>query len=257
VLTLGHDVGTRFVKCCVVADGGLVGSACLQIEERLDGALSRVRRAALAEAGVHRFRIRRSAATGLGAAAAGRSVPVAVPQCLARVARLQVPRPRTVIDVGGLFIHVAALNEEGRLVEGLQSDRCAAGSGRFLETLAEAAGVPFSELSACAAESRTPYVMTSSCAVFAESETISQANQGVDKRDLLAGALIALAHKVASMAQRLGVTPPVALTGGVARLPAFRSALAAALGQELVLLTVDLQLAPAYGAALFAQEARR
>lgn len=164
------------------------------------------------------------------------------------------PPARTVIDIGGQDVKVLSLAENGKLQNFVMNDKCAAGTGRFLEVMArvlETSITELAELDACAKK----YVeISSTCTVFAESEVISQLSRGVDICELVAGIHRSVAVRTAALARRLGVVEPVFLTGGVAQNSGVIRALAAELGLP-VRTDARAKFAGAIGAALFAYEA--
>jgi predicted CoA-substrate-specific enzyme activase len=157
-----------------------------------------------------------------------------------------------VIDGGALFVRSSTLSPEGHVVDRAVTEKCAAGSGRFLEMVAGSLRVPLEEVSDVASTAATPYRMSNSCAVFAESEVISRVNQGVPGPELLAGILVAIAEKALTLASRSEATPPVVVVGGLGHIPAFMKALGEVLGHQVSVIPMDPQLAAAYGAALIA-----
>jgi predicted CoA-substrate-specific enzyme activase len=175
--------------------------------------------------------------------------------CIARGAWFQDRRIKTVIDAGGLFIKVITIDESGFLEQGYENEKCAAGSGRFLEMIAESIDIPFSEISQYASQSLNPYVSTSTCAVFAESDIITQINTGRHGGDIIAGVINSIAAKTASLVQGADARGPMTLTGGLAKVSHFRNELIRRLGHEIVDCSIDPRLLPAYGAAILAQGA--
>ncbi len=131
------------------------------------------------------------------------------------------------------------------------NDRCAAGTGRFLEVVAERLGIPVGDLGAMAARSRNPAAISSMCVVFAETEIIGLLASGRAGEDIVAGVQSAIASRIVAMAGR-SVEPPVLFTGGVARISGMESALQKALGQP-VSISPEPQMTGALGAALLAR----
>jgi predicted CoA-substrate-specific enzyme activase len=173
--------------------------------------------------------------------------------CTARAAFFLDRNVRTVIDLGGLFITVSTLDENGFLETTHVNERCAAGSGKFLEMVAEAVEVPFAAISSIAAASSQPYSFSSSCAVFAESEIISQVNAGMKSSDVLAGVIKAIASKTASLIESAGANDNIVLIGGLSKVAAVREMLTGLTGRKMMTLPIDSQLIAAFGAALIAQ----
>ena len=132
------------------------------------------------------------------------------------------------------------------------NDKCAAGTGRFLQVIAAALGVDVSELAALSA-GKTPLTLNSMCTVFAESEVISLISQGKEKGEIIAGLHQSIARRITSMVQRMGALNRITFTGGVARNEGVRKSLEQQIGIP-VLVPEDCQMAGAIGAALIAQD---
>ena len=131
----------------------------------------------------------------------------------------------------------------------MMNDKCAAGTGRFLEHTAARLGVPMEELGARALGARGEESISSTCTVFAESEIISLIARGADPDDILRGLHRSLVGRVVSMVRNVGIVPPLMLSGGVARNDAVRMMIAEAASED-VILPREPQLMGAYGAAL-------
>lgn len=171
--------------------------------------------------------------------------------CHARGLTSLLPDVRTVIDIGGQDSKVISLNDAGRVIDFAMNDKCAAGTGRFLQVMAQVLGMDVSDLGQAEDPSETVSI-NSMCTVFAESEIIGHLAQGKSRGGLIAGLHQSVAKRVAGMAARVGVNGPIAFTGGVAKNPGIRRALEEELKRPL--LTPDnCQFTGALGAALLAQ----
>jgi predicted CoA-substrate-specific enzyme activase len=177
--------------------------------------------------------------------------------CHARGAFHLCPEVRTVIDIGGQDSKAIRLDDRGRIVDFAMNDKCAAGTGRFLEVMAAAMGLNIDEFGRLALESRHSVSISSTCTVFAESEAISHMARGAERQDVAAGLHRAIANRVLGLAAHVGVVGQVLLTGGVA----LNAGLVAALTELCschVTVPSDPQVVGALGAALFAlHRARR
>jgi predicted CoA-substrate-specific enzyme activase len=158
---------------------------------------------------------------------------------------------RCVIDIGGQDSKAIALDENGRVRDFVMNDKCAAGTGRFLEVMARALEVDLDAFGEMAGEADRPARISSLCTVFAESEVISLIAQGEARANIIAGIHDSIAARVAAMARRIGVTPPVMMTGGVARNSGVVEALARQIGHP-IRVTAHAQINGALGAALLA-----
>jgi predicted CoA-substrate-specific enzyme activase len=173
--------------------------------------------------------------------------------CHAIGAHFSNPTIQTIIDIGGQDSKVIRVNEQGQVQDFEMNDKCSAGSGRFLEVMADALEVKLEDFGSLALESTNPTSISSTCTVFAESEVISRLNQGADRTDIIAGIHKAIVNKIVALGARVGIEPNVALTGGVALNPAVKELLEKALKVE-IFIPNNPQLNGAKGAALLAKK---
>ena len=170
--------------------------------------------------------------------------------CHAVGVRHVAPDAMTLIDIGGQDSKLVRLDRTGKVRDFAMNDRCAAGTGRFLEVVAARLDLPLTSLGDRAARSNQPAAISSMCVVFAETEIIGLLASGRDVEDIIAGVQNAIAARVVAMAGR-AVESPVLFTGGVAMVPGMDQALRTALRQE-VTICPDPQMTGALGAALLA-----
>jgi predicted CoA-substrate-specific enzyme activase len=209
---------------------------------------------ALAERQVGPGDIARTVATGYGRA----SLPFATEAiteitCHARGVRHYVPDVRAIVDIGGQDSKVIVLDERGAVADFAMNDRCAAGTGRFLEIVARILDLDIDQLGEVAVGATRPAEISSMCAVFAESEVIGLLARGTRREDVLAGVHASIASRVASLASRLNTQPPAVFTGGVALNDAMVKAVGRAIALELTV-PPEPQITGALGAALIAAE---
>lgn len=171
--------------------------------------------------------------------------------CHARGMHFVIPEARTLIDMGGQDTKAIKMNEKGDVVNFIMNDKCAAGTGRFLEVMAGALKVKLEDMGSLSLQSDNSERISSVCTVFAESEVISLVAQGHLKKDIIAGIHMAVANRVAGMTRNVGVQPPVAMSGGVAKNQGIVKALESALHTQLTL-PPEPQIIGALGAALYA-----
>lgn len=172
----------------------------------------------------------------------------------ARGAQYFFPEAHSVIDIGGQDSKAILIsNKTGNVMDFQMNDKCAAGTGRFLEVMAHALEVPINEIGELALNSNKPSAISSTCTVFAESEVISLFARGSSKNDIAAGIHKSIARRVAGMAKRIGVAPLLVFCGGVAKNIAVKRFLEEELGYEIVI-PKHPQLTGAIGAALIAKE---
>lgn len=169
-------------------------------------------------------------------------------------ARLLLPEARTVIDIGGQDSKVIQLDEQGNLTDFLMNDKCAAGTGRFLEVISRTLGTTVEALDGIT-DGITPHPLTSMCTVFAESEVISLRSAGVAPEAILAGVINAMARRSGHFISRLTTQGPLLFTGGVSHCARFRAMLSEHL-KMVVHTHDDAQYAGAIGAALIGQRQR-
>ena len=168
-------------------------------------------------------------------------------------ARHLYPDCRTVIDVGGQDCKTSRLSESGDVERFEMNDRCAAGTGAFLEAMARTLEVPIEELGAHALGAETPVRINSLCTVFAQSEVVSLVARGADSRAIALGVHEAIATRVAGMARRVGPKERAVFAGGGALNPCLRQLLSQKLNVELTV-PEEPQIVGGLGAALVARE---
>ena len=173
--------------------------------------------------------------------------------CHARGAHYILPSVRTVIDIGGQDSKAISVDDGGHPRDFAMNDRCAAGTGRFLQVMAAALGVEVGELGVLSRKSRCPAQLSSVCTVFAESEVVGLIAAGATREDIAGGLCQSVAKRVAGMVTQVGVHPEVLLTGGVALNEGVVAGLEEALGVRLHH-TEHPQLVGAVGAAIVACE---
>jgi predicted CoA-substrate-specific enzyme activase len=174
--------------------------------------------------------------------------------CHARGAQWLLPTVRTVVDIGGQDCKVMSLGENGKVLEFVMNDRCAAGTGRFFEAMARALDCSLQGLSELALQGKNPATISSQCSVFAESEVVTLVNEGKELSDIVAGLHASIASRLNSMVRKVGLAEDVVLTGGCAKNDGLAKALEEKLGMSVKKLPVDPQIVGAIGAALIAAE---
>lgn len=249
--TMGVDVGSTTSKCLILKNGfDVMGSAIINAGTGTSGP-GRAVAAALAKAGLERGDICCLTATGYGRNTfEGADHVISELSAHAIGAHAAFPEVRTVIDIGGQDAKVIRIGANGKMESFLMNDKCAAGTGRFLDVMARVLELDVSELAEKDAQAETRVNISSTCTVFAESEVISQLANNVDICCLVAGIHASVAVRTASLAKRLGVMEPVAMTGGVARNMGVVRALEKELGVEISV-SADCQLNGAFGAAIY------
>jgi len=249
----GIDAGSRAIKIVLFnsrQDAPLASAICDQgvEQERLARGLFDD---LLEKQGLRPGQIARIVATGYGRNLVRfASETITEITCHAAGVRRLVPQARTIIEIGGQDSKLIRLTPEGVLRDFAMNDRCAAGTGRFLELVATRLGATLQELGAMADRSRRPAAISSMCVVFAETEIIGLLAGGVPPEDIVAGVQASIAGRVGAMAGRK-LDPPVVLTGGVAMVSGMARALETSLGKP-VGVAPDPQMTGALGAAILA-----
>ncbi|MHA2304941.1 MAG: acyl-CoA dehydratase activase [Candidatus Hodarchaeales archaeon] len=163
------------------------------------------------------------------------------------------PTIRTIIDIGGQDSKVIRINDQGQVQDFEMNDKCSAGTGRFLEVMANALETDIAEFGRLALDSTSPASISSTCTVFAESEVISRLNQGIKRIDIIAGIHKTIAQKIAALSARVGITKSIALTGGVALNPGVKLMLEKQINAPIEVPS-DPQIIGALGAALLSSK---
>jgi (R)-2-hydroxyacyl-CoA dehydratese activating ATPase len=251
---LGVDIGSVNSKGVVLDATGILASITMpsginyvQVSEKLLAAL-------LDRSGLNRQQIRFTVATGQGAASVAYSnQSVTDMRCCARGIHHLFPAARTVIDIQGQSTLVMRLGSAGQIAGFLSSEKCASGSGYFLEMISNVLQVPLTELGPLSLKSHHPVTFTTACAVFGESEAVSRIAEGVSAEDIAAGVHRAMAEKIGAMVERLGLEEAYAVCGGGALDSGLVKTLEDVIKVNLLVLESP-QVVTALGAALFARE---
>jgi predicted CoA-substrate-specific enzyme activase len=250
--TAGIDIGSITAKAAIVEDGGILGTKIIFTGYNAEAAGVKVYEDLLSESGLDTSSIAKIVSTGYGR----NSVKFAdktFTEIMAHAAGAYLlnPKIRTIIDIGGQDSKAIALDEKGKVRNFVMNDKCAAGTGRFLEVMARALEVNLDEFGAMSLQSKLPSKISSLCTVFAESEVISLIARGEKRPDIIAGIHESIAARVSSMIARVGVAEPVMITGGVARNAGVVDALERKLGVKIAVSSYA-QVNGAIGAAILA-----
>lgn len=255
LLFAGLDVGSLSSKAVLLDMNGVLAQGVIPTGANPCLAGEQVLESVLALAGKDRKQMTYLVGTGYGRVNlpfADRTVTELT--CHAKGAHYFNPAIRTVIDIGGQDSKVIRLDQSGNMVDFAMNDKCAAGTGRFLEVMAKALELKLDELGECAQQAHQPCSINSICAVFAESEVISLLASGQEKTNIAAGLHQAVAQRVGTMAQRIGLVSDIAFVGGVAKNSGVVHALEKFLGIQFVPCAEDPQINGAAGAAVLARE---
>jgi predicted CoA-substrate-specific enzyme activase len=251
----GVDSGSTTTNAVILdGDRAIISSCTLLTSVQVAESARRALEGALTRASLERDQIRRTVTTGYGRACiAFRERDVTEITCHARGAHFLDPAVRTVIDVGGQDSKVIRLDERGGVHAFVMNDKCAAGTGRFLEMMAQSLGLSIEEMALRGLDSREEIAISSMCSVFAQSEVVSLVAAGKRLEDIVRGLNRSVAAKVTSLTGRSGLEREWMMTGGVARNRGVVAAIEERLGGK-VILPEEPELCGALGAALIAME---
>ena len=257
MIAAGIDIGSTACKAVILSDGCMAGYAIGPATTNPVTTAREIYLQALVNAGLSESDVSRVVGTGYGRAL----VPFADENvseltCHGRGASFVHPGTRTVLDIGGQDTKAIRIDEDGFLLDYSMNDKCAAGTGRFMDAMARTLGLGLNEMDEASLGTGQACVITSMCSVFAESEVINLVNDGVEIGGIVKGLHHAMAGRVASLARRVGVEEDVMITGGVAKGRGIIRALAERIGVEPVTASngVDPQVIGALGAAVTAAE---
>ena len=249
----GIDIGSISTKAVIMKGGEILAGRVIFTGYNAESAGRKAFDAVLADLRLDRSAIARIVSTGYGRkslALADKSVTEIM--CHAAGARHISPRIRSIIDIGGQDSKAILLDDRGKVANFAMNDKCAAGTGRFLEVMARAMEVDLDEFGRMSLQAGQPAKISSLCTVFAESEIISLIAGGEKRDNIIAGIHESICARVLAMANRVGISPPIMMTGGVAKNVGVVRAFEKAIGST-VEVSEYAQLNGAIGAALLAQ----
>ena len=255
MITVGIDVGSITTKAAVVKDGELIADKVIFTGYNARKAGEEVFQQIVKSIGIQPALIEKIISTGYGR----NSVTIANKAiteitCHAAGAYYLDPMVRSVIDIGGQDSKAIAVNDTGSPLDFAMNDKCAAGTGRFLEVMAGALAVDLDNFGDFSLKAKHPSPISSLCTVFAESEVISLIAKGEKRENIIAGIHEAIAARVVAMANRVGFTTRIMMTGGVAKNIGVVRALERKIGQKIEV-SEKSQVTGAIGAAMIAQRA--
>jgi predicted CoA-substrate-specific enzyme activase len=256
MVAAGIDIGSLSTETVIFDnEKGIRGYSIVLTGGSSREAAQRSLQEAASSAQVARDQIGRIVSTGCGreiAEFADRKVTEIT--CIAKGVNHLFPQCRTIIDIGGQDTKVIRVDEKGRVLEFDMNDKCAAGTGRFLEVMARALAVELDEMGGRSLRHSHDLQISSICTVFAESEVVSLVSEGQQVEDILRAIHNAIADRTLGLLERIGeVTSPVVMTGGVAKNVGVVKSLEEKLGTPLAIYT-EPQIVGALGAALLSLE---
>jgi predicted CoA-substrate-specific enzyme activase len=252
MVTVGVDVGSISTKAAVFKNGELIATEIISTGYNAETAGREVFETLLSRCEISPSDAAAVIATGYGRNSVDfADKAVTEITCHAAGAHYLNPEIRSVIDIGGQDSKAIVIDGNGSVRDFAMNDKCAAGTGRFLEVMARALGLDLENFGEWSLRADRPASISSLCTVFAESEVISLIAKGEKRENIIAGIHEAIATRVVSMAKRIGVTAPVMMTGGVAKNVGVTDALEKKLGLSMDV-SENAQLTGAIGAALIA-----
>jgi len=249
----GIDVGSTMTKT-VILNKGIVASVIGPTGPEQRRLANKVMEEALNRAALSFQAITYIVSTGYGRI----NVPFADKQfteitCHAKGIINLFPKAKTIIDIGGQDIKGIKIDAAGKIVDFVMNDKCAAGSGRFIEVIADTLGVPLDKVGDLSLQSKNPAKISNICTIWAQQEVAASLAQGIPISDLLAGVHHSLADRICRMVNRLRVEEAVIVTGGGAKNRGLLKALSEQLGHE-ILVPEEPLITGALGAALMGKE---
>lgn len=254
MIVAGCDIGSLTAKAVLLKDNEVVASAVMRAKPRPEDSARGVMGEVMAAADISSSDIAFITGTGYGR----QHVPFVNSSeseiaCHARGALYQCPGVRAVIDIGGQDAKAIKFDEKGNVLRYVYNDKCASGTGRFLEIIADALEIELGEMGEISSRWKKRLTLSNQCVVFAETEIISLVNEGEEIPDIINALHHSVANRAASLAKSIVVEGDVAMTGGVAKNRGMFAALQEALGIEMKHVSKP-QINGALGAALFAAE---
>ena len=253
-ITVGIDVGSVSSQSTVMVDGQIFAYGNMRTGSDSPDSARNALNFALETTDMTEDRIDYCIGTGYGRVnvpMADRSITEIA--CHARGANfIYGPEVRTVLDVGGQDIKAIQCDEKGKVTNFLMNDKCAAGTGRGMEVFSDLLGVPINNVGERSFEVKEePQAVSSTCVVYAKSEATGLLRKGWSTEEVLAAYCRAMAERIYSLVERIGVTPEFAITGGMAKNKGVINRLMPMIGLEPMKTKWDTQIAGAAGAALF------
>jgi predicted CoA-substrate-specific enzyme activase len=252
--SMGCDIGSLFSKAVIMDGERLVASQVIETTGNIASDVEGMMDALCREAAVDRESLDGIVGTGSGAEFVEEANFLEDEiACIGWAARCFLPDVELVVDIGGQSITSILLDGEGDVVDFMRNDKCASGSGRFLEVMSNAVGIPVDRVDEAASRATKQVSISSQCGVFAESEVITHVNNGEAPEDIVAGLCDSVARIVTSQARRFGMGNRYTFTGGVAKVKTVVDLICKRMDGEYQPFPFDTHLVAAIGAALLAE----
>jgi predicted CoA-substrate-specific enzyme activase len=251
----GIDIGSLTGKALLFEDSEILGFKVIRVKKTPVESAEKVFEAVLSETNINREDIKFVVSTGYGRD----NIPFSNKSmteitCHGLGAHFLMSGVRTIIDIGGQDCKVISVDRTGKLVEFAMNEKCSAGTGRYLEIMADLLHISLTELGTLSLKSKTPVQLKSTCSIYAQAEVLQHISSGVKKPNIAAGINKAMAERVYTMTKRVKIRPDVVISGGVAKNVGVVGYLEEMINTKFLRLPIDPQIIGALGAAVIAQE---
>jgi predicted CoA-substrate-specific enzyme activase len=255
-IAAGCDVGSLTAKAVIMKDRKIIASTIVRSRARPQQSADNAMNDALSQCGLKQSDIQICVGTGYGRNQISFVDHVMSEiSCHAKGAKWLMPSVKTIIDIGGQDCKIMKIDKEANVQNFLTNDKCASGTGRFLEVMSQVLNIDISELGNMSQKSHSPITFASTCTVWAQADVIKHINDGVLPEDIGAGINAAMANRVSILVRSIKPEKDIAMTGGVSKNQGVLSVMEKILGLRIKKIRkADPQLAGAIGAAIFAHE---
>lgn len=255
MITMGIDCGARNTKAVIMKDKKIISKVIMPTGFDPEMVFNKSLELTLRDAGLSEKDIQRIAITGIGRGFIKMEyMQVNEMKAIAKGVTYFFPNAKTIIDVGAEESKVIKMDDKGNIIDFDINEKCAAGAGIFIETMARALEVSVEEMSELALKSKGAISINAQCVIFAESEVVSLIHAKIPKEDISKAIYNALAARIVSMIKRVGTDPDVVIAGGVAHNVAFIEAIRREIGLDKIYIPKGPEYIAAIGAAIIAAE---
>ncbi|MEW5784536.1 MAG: acyl-CoA dehydratase activase [Bacillota bacterium] len=256
----GIDVGSLTAQAVVLKDNAIYSFQSIRVKPNPVDSAATVLEGALKEKGLTLKDLCFCVSTGYGREQIQKEglsrENMSEISCHGKGAWWVLPQVRTIIDIGGQDAKVIRVDKDGELVNFVMNDKCAAGTGRFLDVMSKTLGISVEELGPLSFKAQQVIEMSNRCSIFCETEVHHYLQRGASPADLAAGINRTMAGRVMALVRRVGPEKEITMTGGVAKNQSVRKELEKAMGTRMLTYHVDSQIIGALGAALIARQLR-
>lgn len=252
-LIIGIDIGSRNTKiiCLSISDKKIVMSECIETAINPHHTVSDLIEHCLSNLSCSHEDVKKVYLTGYGRKSYPADKVVSEILCHTIGVQYFYPQVKTIIDIGGQDSKIISINQSDKVGDFILNDKCAAGTGRFLEMISSRLGLPIKQLSDLATTSQNVFTLNSTCVVFAESEIIGMIAQGVSASDIARAVHLSVVQRIIAQMNQVSYNAPIVFTGGVAQNNDIRNILSFQLRTE-ILIPPEPEMTGAMGAALIA-----